>query len=57
MHEKKIVLTVTTDATDMELARIAGQIAASAAEDYGEDAWGGYDGPTLTDIVVSIEIG
>ena len=56
MHEKKIVLTVTTDATDEELTRIADEIAASAAEDYGEDAWGGYDGPTLTDIVVSIEI-
>lgn len=45
-----ITIRFDTPATAEELEAIASEIAATVEDDWGEFAWGGYDGPKLMNI-------
>jgi len=51
----KYELVGDTEKFDATNAEISGSIKSSLAEDYGNDAWGGYNGPMVTNVTVTVE--
>lgn len=52
----RVIIDVQSDGDAEELAqRIANQVRSSAYDDWGPDAWGGYDGPVLRGFAVRVE--